>query len=690
MPQKEYPPTKAVDTVDMLHDVTVPDPYRWFEDANSSDVSKWVDSQNAYTREYLDKIPVREYLNKRFTELFYTPSFSVSVPKKGRYFSAERKNGENLFALYVQEGLDGELKPLVNPNLFPKEKRANLKGWTPSRDGKLIAYGLSEAGNDQVSIYFMNVATGENLPDIIPAEVYPHIPSAWEPDGSGFWYTRRIINVPKGEEKFHRKVYYHRFGDNWENDKLVFGEDIKKEDWPYSHLSEDGRHMLVSVDVSSEQKKRTEVFLFDRRNEKLGFTPIIKNIDGIFNASIHRDFIYTTTDFRAPSWKIMRISIKDAHLGIDAWSDVIPEKKEMVVESFRTISDSLFVGKTKNMILHLYQYTLDGTLLSEIPLPSIGDITAHTAEREGNELLFGFTSFLVPHILFRFDLKTNTLQKIRETPGGIDPQTATVQQVWYPSRDGTKIPMFLVHGKDITKNANNPIYLYGYGGFGISNGPTFNKSIIEFIRRGGIYTVGNIRGGGELGQEWHNAGRREKKQNVFDDFITAAEWLISEKYTNSNKLIISGWSNGGLLTSTVINQRPELFKAAIVGAPVTDMLRFHLFFGGRHWIPEYGDPDDPKISPTLLKYSPYHNVKEGTSFPATLILTADRDDRVHPMHAYKIAARLQSANASSNPILIRIETKAGHSGAVAVNELIERQTDMWTFIFEQIGWGDKK
>src|SRR3989344_6994143 len=685
-----YPTTPTKEVVDMLHGQSVADPYRWLEDGTAPEVKEWVNAQNTYTHEYLNKIPAREYLKKRFTELLYTPSFSVPVPKKGKYFFTERKENEDLVVLYVQEGLHGEPRALVNLNLLPKEKRMSLHGWSPSRDGKLIAYGLSEAGNDQTSIYIMNVETGEQLPDTIPAEVYPFTPNSWEPDGTGFWYTRRLINVPKGEEKFYRKVYYHHLGDNWENDELVFGENIKKEDWPHVSASEDGRHIIASVDISSEQKKRTEVFLFDRQNKARGFVPIIKNIDGLFSASIHRNFIYITTNFEAPYWKIMRVPIKNAHLEMETWETVVQEKKGEVVEASRKISDHLFVAKTENVVLHLYQYTLDGTLISEIPLPAIGDITGHTGESEGNELIFGFTSFLTPHMVFRFDIKTSEFQKIREAPGGIDSKICDVKQTWYPSKDGTKIPMFLVHKKDGVQDGNNPVYLYGYGGLWISKGSTFNKHTVDFINRGGIYVIAHIRGGGELGEEWHDAGRRENKQNVFDDFIAAAEWLIKEKYTSSNKLVISGWSNGGLLTSAVMIQRPELFRAVIIGAPVTDMLRFHLFFGGRHWIPEYGDPGDPKIFPHLLKYSPYHNIKDGVHFPAVLILTAEQDDRVHPMHAYKIAARIQAVNDALTPILIRIETKAGHSGVVAVNELIERQADVWTFIFEQIGWGDKK
>ncbi len=688
MQKKSYPRIKAVGTVDTLHGVMVPDPYRWLENNSDPEVEQWVKEQNTHTQEYLDKIPARGYLRKRFTELLYTPSFGVPVPKKGKYFFAEKKKDENLTALYVQEGLNSEPRVLVNPNLLPKEQRVSLKGWSPSRDGTLIAYGLSEAGNDQVSIHFMNVETGEKFPDIIPAKVYPHIPSAWELDRSGFWYTRRLVDVPRGEEKFHRKVFYHRFGDDWANDKLVFGETVKKEDWVSVSLSEDGRYVVATVDIASEQKERTEIFLLKMDEKSSGFAPVVKNLDGLFYITIHRDFLYISTNFHAPHWKIMRVPIKDAHLGIDSWETVIPEEKEKVIESSRKISDSLFVAKTENMVLHLYRYTLDGTLISEIPLPAIGDITAHTGEQEGDELIFGFTSFLIQHIIFRFDLKAGDLQKIREAPGGIDPKTSVVQQVWYPSKDRTKIPMFLVHKKNLKQDSSNPVYLYGYGGFGINKGPSFSKNMIEFISRGGIYAVANIRGGGELGEEWHEAGRRERKQNVFDDFIAAAEWLIEQKYTNSEKLVISGWSNGGLLTSAVMNQRPDLFKAVIVGAPVTDMLRFHRFFGGRHWIPEYGDPDDSTIFPYLLKYSPYHNIKDGASFPSVLVLTADQDDRVHPMHAYKLAARLQAANKGINPILIRIETKAGHSGAVAVDESIERLADTWAFIYQEIGWGN--
>lgn len=501
MSQKPPPPTRKTDVTETIHGTAVPDPYRWLEDDASPEVAQWIADQNTFTRAYLDAIPVRDDLKKRFTELLYTTTFSVPVPKKGKYFFTERKESEDLSVLYVQEGLNGSPRALIDPNLFPKEKRANLKSWSTSRDGKLLAYGLSEAGNDQMSIFVMNVETGEKFTDVIPAEAYPDTPSAWEPDGTGFWYTRRMAVVPKGEEKFHKRAYYHRFGDDWRNDELVFGDEIKKEDYPSVRISEDGRHLLMFVGISSEEKRRTELFVRERSAEARQLVPLVKNLDGIFVASFHKDFIYALTDFHAPSWKIVRISIADALRGVREWSDVIPEQKGSVVESFRAIGDCLFVERNEKMVLRLSRHTLNGTLLSEIPLPAIGSITAHRGEPDGNEFLFGFTSFLTPHAIFRFDLTTNTLQKIREAPGGIDPDGCTVQQAWYSSKDGTQIPMFVVHRKDLAGNEDNPLYLYGYGGFGHRSMPAFSKSIIDFVRRGGIYAVANIRGGGELGQE---------------------------------------------------------------------------------------------------------------------------------------------------------------------------------------------
>ena len=549
----------------------------------------------------------------------------------------------------------------------------------------MLAYTLSEAGNDQASIYVLDVDKGKNLSDFIPADIYPNI-CGWAPDSNGFWYTHRDFDAPRGEEKFHRKLYFHKLGRNFTNDPMVFGKNIEKEDTLGIEVSKDGRYLLITVFVSSAEKERTELYLQDARSSKKEFLPVIKGLEDVLSGGgIYRDKIYIITNYQAPFWKIMVVDIKDAiKKGLDEWKTIIPQSK-YPIERFDLIGDNLFVETLENVHSVLKIYKLDGKFVSEIKLPALGSINAMTGSRKKKELFFQFSSFFFPYTIYRFDVKTQKCSVFKKMGAGINTDLFKVDQVWYPSKDGTKVPMFLVYKKGLKLDGKNPVMLYGYGGFWINEVPCFQKSIIPFLENGGIYVVANIRGGSEFGEEWHKAGILDKKQNVFDDFIAAAEWLIKKRYTNPQRLAIFGWSNGGLLVGAVLTQRPDLFRAVVIGAPVIDMIRYHRFHGGRHWIPEYGSAENPKQLKYLLAYCPYQNVKDGEKYPAVLTVTADKDDRVHPMHAFKITARLQAANASDNPILLRIEMKAGHSGANPVYKSIEEYADLWAFVFWQLG-----
>jgi prolyl oligopeptidase len=681
MPEKKLPPkTRKVEVVERIHGVDVSDLYRWLEE-NSKETQSWIKEQNAFSRSVLNKTSAKTNIKKRLGELFKIDAIGIPVPRGSRYFFEERKGTDDLSILYVQDGLEGSPRELINPNTLSKDKTVVLNDWVPSPDGELLVYSLSEAANDQVSIHVLDVTTGEKLSDIIPAKVYPE-PTEWSPDNKGFWYTHRHPNAPEGEEKFHQKLYFHKLGSDYINDPMIFGQTIKKEDIPSVDVSKDGRYLLITVYILSEDVEKTELYIQDRQNPEKGFVAIVKGIDALFFGEIHRDTIYIMTNYQAPLWKIMAVKISNIEKGPEEWKTLVPEGTHKI-ECFAVVKDRLFVERLENVCSTLKAYDLSGNLVSEITLPALGSVDAITGEEEGEELFFGFSSFFVPKTIYRFNLKTNQYTVFKKAEAGIDTDLFTVEQVWFRSKDGTKVPMFIVHKRGIELNGDNPTLLYGYGGFNISLPPVFSKTIIPFLENGGIYVVPNIRGGGEFGEKWHKAGMREKKQNVFDDFIAAAEWLIENKYTNPQRLAIFGWSNGGLLVGAALTQRPDLFKAVVIGGPLLDMLRYHLFHGGRLWIPECGSAEDAEQLRYLIEYSPYHNVKAGTNYPAVLIVTADKDDRVHPMHAYKMAAKLQDATAQ-NITLLRVERKAGHGGAAPIYRVIEQYADIWSFVFWQL------
>jgi prolyl oligopeptidase len=683
------PQTKKEDVVEEMHGQLIRDPYRWLEDVESEKVQTWLDEQNKYTRSILDKLPEREKLHEEFQKLFRDESIGLPHPRNGYYFFTKRKADEDLAVLYVKKGLDGDPKVLVDPNKISKEKgfAINLAGYSISKDGSFITYLLSEAANDKANLHVMNVVTGQDLDDVIPGEFYPAI-GRWSLDNEGFWYTRRKDDTPKGEEKFHKKVFYHTLGTAFSSDKLIFGENIAKEDWPIAQSTYDGKYLLVTVEISSEPTRRTELYLLNLLYPEKGFVPVVKDIkaetDVEFFGTIHRDFVYIHTNFNAPLWKIQRVAVSDIEKGMDAWETIIPESNNKLIEGFSILKDMLFVLTLENVHSILQEYSLTGEFKKEILFPSLGSSSIVKGESEGEEGFFMFESFVYPPTVFRIDLTTDEVLIYEQQKIAVDTSNIESEQVWYESKDKTRVPMFLIHKKGLKLEGKTPTVLYGYGGFNINITPGFKKAIIPFIQRGGMYAIANIRGGGEFGTAWHMAGTKKQKQNTFDDFIAAAEWLIKNNYTNSNQLAIKGGSNGGLLVGAVMTQRPELIKAVVMAVPVADMLRYHLFHGGRHWIPDYGSSEDKDMFPYLLGYSPYHNVKDGTKYPATFIQTSDQDDRVHPGQSFKMVARLQEASVSDNPIFLRVERKAGHGGAVDISRFINESVDEWGFVIEQL------
>lgn len=686
-----YPNTKEEIVIDNLHGQNIEDPYRWLEDVQNPEVQQWLDEQNEYTRSFLDNLPRRKELRGQFESLFREETLEMPSPRKGKYFFMKRKADEDLSSLYVKEGLSGTPRILVDTNQISKEKGfpVNLAGFSISKDAKFITYCLSDSANDKNNQYVMNVETGEKLEDVVPGDLYPGTGS-WNLDNTGFWYVRRLAEIPTGEEKFHKKVFYHKLGTHFSEDKIVFGEDMPKEDVPSVISSSDGKYLLLSRHVASEKTRRTEVYLWELFSPDKGLVPVVTSISDnatsvYFWATISGEYIYIHTNYKAPMWKIERVHISNIEKGMDAWETVIAEKSDVLIEDFSISKNKLFVVTLQNVHSVLSEYSRSGELQKIIDLPTLGTCGGVSLEYEGDEGFFVFSSFAYPPTVFRIDFNTGGISIHDQQKIAVDIENISSSQVWYDSKDGTKVPMFLMHKKDLQLSGKNPTVLYGYGGFNIKMVPAFMKVIMPFIEAGGVFVIANLRGGGEFGSAWHTAGTKKQKQNTFNDFIAAAEWLIHNNYTNSNQLAISGGSNGGLLVGAVMTQRPELVKTVLMSVPVVDMLRYHLFHGGRHWISDWGSPEDPEMFPYLLAYSPYHNVKEGVSYPATLILTSDEDDRVHPGQAFKMAARLQKDNSSNNPILLRVQRKAGHSGAVDISRYIDRAVDEWSFVFDQLG-----
>ncbi len=690
---------RRTDCQDQLAGRSVSDPYRWMEE-NTPDLRTWVLAQHEYTMDQLSSLPARESIRRRLEELMRPPGNGAigTITKAGpRYFFRQRFKDQELSALYCQEGLHGAPRLLLDPSELSSDRTITLADTHPSRDGSLVAYRLSSSGSSRMSLHVMDVDSKAVLPDVIPGDVNPvahawHTKNrvAWVPDNSGFYYTRCPGDVPAGEARFHHKLYFHRLGDDWRDDALVFGESLSRAQTPYPQFSFDGRYLLVMVQDVSGASPRSELYLLDREDPEHGFLPVVKGTEAFMSAAFHRDKLYIQTNHEAPLGKLTAIKLADiaavkfAKFAEFAATTVIPAG-DYPLRAWTTVGNHLFVETIEDVSSRLRVYDLDGRLVKQIELPGIGSINALSAEPESEELLISFSSFLKPGAVYRLNLQTLEYTLYQQHEVLFCPELFEVEQVWFESRDKTRIPMFLLHKKGIRRDGANAVVVHGYGGFGVSLLPAFTAHVIPFLERGGIYAVVNARGGGEFGDAWHRAGMRENKQNVFDDFIAAGEWLIAEGYTHASRLGCFGWSNGGLSVNAVAVQRPELWKAVVAGAPVTDMARFHLAHGGRHWVADYGAPEDSADLDFLLQYSPYHTLPQETEAPAILTVAPDNDDRVAPWHSYKMHAAWLAANVSKSPILLRGEGQAGHRGSPAVSRAIARYADIWAFFFWQLG-----
>ncbi|MGH7703097.1 MAG: prolyl oligopeptidase family serine peptidase [Gemmatimonadales bacterium] len=678
MSRPAYPPTRSTDTVDELHGESIPDPYRWLEDGERPETRSWTDAQNRLTKAYLEAVPARPGIRARLEQLLSIGALSAPTPAKGRYLYQRREGSQNQPVLYLRRGVDGQDQVAIDPNSFNAEGTTALDWFYPSEDGKLLAYGLSEDGSEESVLHVLDLDSGAALPDRIPQTRAADL--AWLPDGSGFFYTRfpAVGTVPHGEEQYHRAVYFHALGADPASDRLIF-RPAEKEHWPSVDLSPDGRWLLIGVARTFDQ---TDLYLQDRRDGgPLGV--VVKDLDASFDGQVVRDRLYIRTNLGAPNY---RLFVADA-AGPDRseWREIVPTRPDAVLDGVMVVGDRLALSYLERATSRLRLADLEGRPLREVELPTLGSVFGWGGEWDGEELFLGFSSFTIPPSVYRIDLRTDRQSLWRRVEAEVDPEAFVVSQVSYSSKDGTPVTMFVVHRRGLQLDGGNPTYLTGYGGFNISMSPGFSRSLLLWLERGGVVAVPNIRGGGEYGETWHQAGMLARKQNSFDDFIAAAEWLVGKGYTGPDRLAIGGGSNGGLLMGAVLTQRPELFRAVVIQVPLLDMLRYHHFRLARLWIPEYGSADDPEQFAWLRAYSPYHQVSPSASYPAVLLATAESDTRVDPMHARKMAARLQAVTSSERPVLLRLESRAGHGAGKPISKVLDELTDTWSFLFAELG-----
>lgn len=672
------PETHRVDVVEVIHGQKVADPYRWLEEIENEEVQAWIKKQNDYSRSILDKIEGRDKITKRLRELLSVGSISTPIVRNNRYFYQRREGLQNQPVLYVRDGLKGKSRALIDPNALSKEGLTSLDWWYPSQDGKLLAYGLSQHGDEWSTLYILNVDTGEKLKEGIPRTRYCSL--AWLPDNSGFYYTRypKPGTVPPGEENYNRHLYFHKLGKDYHEDIKIFGEGRDPRDLIIVSLSPDGRYMLLII----YKFATSEIFFCDLKEAPGKYIPVITGVDALSLGTIYKNSLFILTNLNAPNYTLYSTSVNQPEK--ENWKQIISEG-EGVLQDFNIIGDKIFVNELRNATTFLKIYSLTGQLLSSIELPTLGSASTPSGEWNGQEAFFFFQSFFYPPTAYRYDLKTEKLSIFDQIKINVDSSNYESKQVYYTSKDGTKISMFIVHRKGLKLNGSNPTLLTGYGGFNISLTPMFQGPYFFWLEHGGVLAIPNLRGGGEYGEKWHKAGMLGNKQNVFDDFVAAAEWLINKKYTNPRRLAIAGGSNGGLLMGAVLTQRPDLFAAVYCAVPLLDMIRYHHFSIAKLWIPEYGSSEDPEQFKWLYAYSPYHHVKKGTKYPAVLFTTAESDSRVDPMHAMKMAAYVQYANASDNPILLWVEPKAGHGVGKPVEKIVAQIADIYSFFCWRLG-----
>jgi prolyl oligopeptidase len=674
-----YPVARKIDCVETYHGIEVADPYRWLEDPDSEETREWIDAQNRLTFGYLEDIPERESIKQRLRQLWDYEKFGTPSKRGDRYFYFKNDGLQNQSVLYKLDSLDGEPQVLLDPNQLSEDGTVALSGLAITDDGKLMAYALSESGSDWKTWHVRDVETGGDLSDRLQWSKFSG--ASWTKDSQGFYYSR--YDAPDESRKYEgvnyfQKLYYHHLGTSQSEDTLVYHRPDQKE-WGFSgEVTDDGKYLIISVWQGTDPKNL--VFYQDLSQPNAPVIELIDEFEAEYSFIGNEDTTFWfRTDADAPRGRVIAIDITTAES-----REVIPEAEE-TLEGVGLLNHQFVADYLKDARSQIKIFHLDGRFAREVPLPGLGSVGGFGGKREDTETFYSFTSFTVPTTIYRYDMTTGESTLFRQPNVDFNPDHYEIRQIFYSSKDGTRVPMFVAHRRDIAIDGNNPAYLYGYGGFTISLTPYFSLSNLVWMEMGGVLAIPNLRGGGEYGEQWHQAGAKLNKQNVFDDFIAAAEWLIANQYTSSQKLAIAGGSNGGLLVGACMTQRPDLFAAALPAVGVLDMLRFHKFTIGWAWTSDFGSPDDPEEFKALYAYSPLHNLNSGTAYPTTLITTADHDDRVVPAHSFKFAAALQEAHAGDNPVFIRIETKAGHGAGKPTAKIIEELADKWAFLVRVLG-----
>jgi prolyl oligopeptidase len=682
----KYPEYPRLDQIDEIHGVKVPDPYRWLEDIDSPQTRQWIESQNYITFSYLEKIPARDKILQRIAELWNYEKYGVPFKRGNRYFFTRNDGLQNQNVLYWMESLDSEPQLLLDPNQLSKDGTIALVGLAISEDGRYMAYGLSSAGSDWTEWRVRDIDNAFDLPDHLKWIKFSS--ASWDIKGKGFYYSR--YDEPQEgmalrDANYYHKLYYHQMGTSQLEDQLIYERPDQKE-WGFSaEVTQDGKYLVISVWKGTLQQNG--IFWQDLESKNKSVVEMLNQFDASYEfIGNEGPIFYFRTDLDAPKLRVIAIDSSNPDRG--NWREIIPESSDSL-QAVSLVGRYFVASNLHDAYSQIKIFDLKGNFLRDLPLPEIGSVIGFIGRQNDPETFYLFTGFTVPGTIYRYDIDTGESSIFRQPQVNFDPAMYVTEQVFYQSKDGTTIPMFLCYQKGMVRDGNNPTFLYGYGGFNIPLTPVFSVSNLIWMEMGGIYAQASLRGGGEYGKSWHEAGMRGQKQNVFDDFIASAEWLINHKYTNPEKLSIGGRSNGGLLVAACMVQRPELFAACLIGVGVLDMLRFHKFTIGWAWVSDYGSPDDPNDFKTLLAYSPYHNLQDGFTYPAVLITTADHDDRVYPAHSFKFTAALQDAirdnqSSKSKPALIRIETRAGHGVGKPTSKIIEENADMWAFLVENL------
>ncbi|MEO0755818.1 MAG: prolyl oligopeptidase family serine peptidase [Cyanobacteria bacterium J06648_16] len=681
-----YPTSRRDDQTDTYHGIEIADPYRWLEDPNADDTKAWVEAQNEVTFRYLGKIEQTEKIKTRLTELWNYERYSSPFKRGGRYFYYKNDGLQNQSVLYTQPTLEDEAKVLLDPNTLSEDGTVALRSIAVSEDGQYLAYGLSASGSDWVEWKVRDIETGTDLEDHLKWSKFSG--AAWTHDSQGFFYSR--YDEPKEESQFedvnyYQKLFYHRLGTPQSEDQLIYERQDQKE-WGFSgSVTDDGQYLVISVWRGTDPKNL--VFYKDLQATDADVVELISEFEAEYGLVDNEGTTFWfQTDLDAPKGRLVAIDISQPEK--ENWKEILPEAEE-TLQSVSLLNHQFVTDYLKDAYTTIKVYNLEGQFIRNVELPGIGSAGGFGGKKDDTDTFYSFTSYTVPNRIYRYDMTTGKSTLFREAQVAFDPSQYETHQVFYTSKDGTRIPMFITHKKGVERNGQNPTLLYGYGGFSISLTPGFSVGNLVWLEMGGIYAVPNLRGGGEYGEDWHVAGTKTQKQNVFDDFIAAAEYLIDNSYTASDQLAIMGGSNGGLLVGACMTQRPDLFAAVLPAVGVLDMLRFNQFTIGWAWESDYGSPQNEDEFKALHAYSPLHNLKSGTTYPATMITTADHDDRVVPAHSFKFAAALQAAHKGENPVLIRIETKAGHGAGKPTVKVIEEVADKWAFLTQVLGFAPK-